>query len=69
MKEIYAENVASSGRRAGPPQARPAPSGGREPHEVGERGGNGSAGPPQARPAPSGGSALREAKSVGVQFQ
>ena len=28
------------GRRAGPPQARPAPSGGSDPHEVGERGGN-----------------------------
>jgi molybdopterin-biosynthesis enzyme MoeA-like protein len=27
------------GRRAGPPQARPAPSGGSEPHPVGERGG------------------------------
>jgi molybdopterin-biosynthesis enzyme MoeA-like protein len=27
------------GRRAGPPQARPAPSGGSEPHAVGERGG------------------------------
>ena len=25
---------------AGPPQGRPAPSGGREPHEVGERGGH-----------------------------
>jgi hypothetical protein len=69
MKEIDAARVAGSGRRAGPPQARPAPSGGREPHEVGERGGNGYAGPPQARPAHSGGSASREAKSVGVQFQ
>ncbi len=28
------------GRRAGPPQARPAPSGGSDSHEVGERGGN-----------------------------
>ena len=42
MKEIDAECVSDSGRRAGPPQARP---------------------------APLGGSALREAKSVGVQFQ
>ncbi|MDR3454477.1 MAG: pilin glycosylation ligase domain-containing protein [Rhodoferax sp.] len=30
------------GRRAGPPRARPAPSGGSDPHEVGERGGNGA---------------------------
>jgi hypothetical protein len=27
------------GRREGPPRARPAPSGGSDPHEVGERGG------------------------------
>ena len=69
MKQIDAEGVAGCGRRAGPPQARPVPLGGREPHGVGERGGHGFAGPPQARPAPLGGSALREAKSAGVQFQ
>ncbi len=33
------EHGGASGRSAGPPQARPAPSGGSEPHAVGERGG------------------------------
>ncbi|MBG6074667.1 CaiB/BaiF CoA-transferase family protein [Polaromonas sp. CG_9.11] len=52
---------------AGPPQARPAPSGGSEPREAGSVGVEGlSAGPPQARPAPSGGSEPREAGSVGA---
>ena len=57
------------GRRAGPPQARPAPSGGRELSEANDRGDNISAGPPQARPAPSGGSVLHEVKSVGATFK
>ena len=35
-----ADPSSSIGHSAGPPQARPAPSGGREPHEVGERGGH-----------------------------
>ncbi|CDS53549.1 L-carnitine dehydratase/bile acid-inducible protein F [Polaromonas sp. CG9_12] len=52
---------------AGPPQARPTPSGGSEPREAGSVGVEGlSAGPPQARPAPSGGSEPREAGSVGA---
>jgi pimeloyl-ACP methyl ester carboxylesterase len=51
----------------GPPQARPAPSGGSEVHEVTSVGAMScSAGPPQARPAPSGGSALNEVKNVGA---
>ena len=58
--------TAENGRSAGPPQARPAPSGGRELREANERGGNSSAGPPQARSAPSGGSALHAVKSVGA---
>jgi isoquinoline 1-oxidoreductase beta subunit len=42
---------------AGPPQGAKAPSGGSEPHAVGERGGDVSgAGPPQGAKAPSGGS-------------
>jgi molybdopterin-biosynthesis enzyme MoeA-like protein len=42
---------------AGPPQASSAPSGGSDPHAVGECGGTErSAGPPQASSAPSGGS-------------
>jgi acetoacetyl-CoA synthetase len=42
---------------AGPPQGAKAPSGGSEPHTVGERGGDMStAGPPQGAKAPSGGS-------------
>jgi DNA repair protein RadA/Sms len=56
------DRTAAAGERgggaasAGPPQARPAPSGGRELHAVSERGGKAaSAGPPQARPAPPGG--------------
>ena len=57
--------TAENGRSAGPPQARPAPSGGRELREANERGGNSSAGPPQARPAPSGGRELREANERG----
>jgi heptosyltransferase I len=57
----------ADGHRAGPPQARPAPSGGSAPREAGSVGASGlSAGPPQARPAPSGGSAPREAGSVGA---
>jgi formyl-CoA transferase len=52
---------------AGPPQAKPAPSGGSALHEVKSVGARmRSAGPPQARPAPSGGSAVREATSVGA---
>ncbi len=48
---------------AGPPQGELAPSGGREPHEVGDRGGvRFSAGPPQGELAPSGG---REPHGVG----
>ena len=48
---------------AGPPQGAKAPSGGREPHEVGERGGDVvAAGPPQGAKAPSGG---REPHAVG----
>ncbi len=47
---------------AGPPQGGTAPSGGREPHEVGERGGYFAAGPPQGGTAPSGG---REPHEVG----
>jgi len=43
---------------AGPPQGKLAPSGGSEPHAMGERGGNDEfpAGPPQGKLAPSGGS-------------
>ena len=42
---------------AGPPQGAKAPSGGSDPHAVGERGGEQfSAGPPQGKLAPSGGS-------------
>ncbi len=40
---------------AGPPQGELAPSGGRDPHEVGTRGGELAAGPPQGELAPSGG--------------
>ncbi|MDP3827105.1 MAG: ComEC/Rec2 family competence protein, partial [Polaromonas sp.] len=48
---------------AGPPQGKEAPSGGREPHAVGERGGqNFAAGPPQGKDAPSGG---REPRAAG----
>ncbi len=42
---------------AGPPQGKSAPSGGSDPHTVGERGGDQrTAGPPQGAKAPSGGS-------------
>ena len=52
---------------AGPPQGGTAPSGGREPHEVGDRGGDiPAAGPPQSGTASSGGSAVRAATSVGA---
>ena len=52
---------------AGPPQARPAPSGGSAAHEVASVGAPAaSAGPPQARPAPSGDSAAHEVASVGA---
>ena len=55
--------------RAGPPQARPAPSGGSAAHEVASVGAvAASAGPPQARPAPSGGSAAHEVASVGAIY-
>ena len=54
---------------AGPPQARPAPSGGSAAHEVASVGAPAaSAGPPQARPAPSGGSAAHEVASVGAIY-
>ena len=55
--------------RAGPPQARPAPSGGSAAHEVASVGAvAASAGPPQARPAPSGGSAAHAVASVGAIY-
>ncbi|MHB1199153.1 MAG: phosphoribosylformylglycinamidine synthase [Polaromonas sp.] len=54
-------------RRAGPPQANAASSGGRELHAVSERGGYiHRAGPPQASAAPSGGSEPHEVGSVGA---
>ena len=54
---------------AGPPQARPAPSGDSAAHEVASVGAMAaSAGPPQARPAPSGGSAAHEVASVGAIY-
>ena len=54
---------------AGPPQARPAPSGSSAAHEVASVGAvAASAGPPQARPAPSGGSAAHEVASVGAIY-
>jgi phosphomannomutase len=63
------EMAEEAARSAGPPQASAAPSGGREPHAVGERGGDKpSAGPPQASAAPSGGSVIREAISVGAKL-
>jgi rubredoxin---NAD+ reductase len=61
-------NSNGEGRSAGPSQARPAPAGGSEPHEVGSVGAQIVAGPPQARPAPAGGSAVREATSVGALY-
>ena len=64
---IEAASVGANGRSAGPPQARPAPSGGSEPHAVGSVGAAAaSAGPPQARPAPSGGSEPHAVGSVGA---
>jgi homoserine O-acetyltransferase len=52
---------------AGPPQGRPAPSGGSEPRAAGSVGASSlAAGPPQGRPAPSGGSEPRAAGSVGA---
>jgi len=60
-------SVGASAASAGPPQARPAPSGGSAAHEVASVGASAaSAGPPQARPAPSGGSAAHEVASVGA---
>ena len=64
----------ASAASAGPPQARPAPSGGSEPrgagsnaYRCGDKGVSAaSAGPPQARPTPSGGSEPRDARSVGA---
>ena len=54
---------------AGPPQARPAPSGDSAAHEVASVGAvAASAGPPQARPAPSGSSAAHEVASVGAIY-
>ena len=54
------------GRSAGPPQARPAPSGGSEAHAVASVGAKYfSAGPPQARPAPSGGRELHAVSERG----
>ncbi|MDB5744768.1 MAG: family hydrolase [Polaromonas sp.] len=54
-------------RRAGPPQASTAPTGGSELHEVSERGGElHRAGPSQASTAPTGGSELHEVASVGA---
>jgi molybdopterin-biosynthesis enzyme MoeA-like protein len=38
-RQTAGEAGSVDGRRAGPPQARPAPSGGSDPHAVGERGG------------------------------
>jgi len=38
-RQVTGAPGAVDGRRAGPPQARPAPSGGSDPHAVGERGG------------------------------
>ena len=58
--------AASVDSSAGPPQARPAPSGGSEPRAAGSVGAAASAGPPQARPAPSGNSEPRAAGSVGA---
>ena len=55
--------------RAGPPQARPAPSGDSAAHAGASVGAvAASAGPPQARPAPSGGSAAHEVASVGAIY-
>ena len=62
-------SVGAPAASAGPPQARPAPSGGSAAHEVASVGAvAASAGPPQARPAPSGGSAAHEVASVGAIY-
>ncbi|MBG6076083.1 FAD-binding oxidoreductase [Polaromonas sp. CG_9.11] len=59
----------ASAASAGPPQARPAPSGESDPHAVGSVGAPAaSAGPPQARPAPSGGSEPHAVGSVGAPY-
>jgi formyl-CoA transferase len=52
---------------AGPPQASPAPSGGRALREANEHGGFVAAGQPQARPAPSEGSESHGVGSVGAE--
>jgi phosphoribosylformylglycinamidine synthase len=66
-KDLVLFDSGEAARRAGPPQASAAPSGGSERHAVNERGGHAHrAGPPQASAAPSGGSAVREATSVGA---
>ncbi len=57
------KNAAAGQFSAGPPQEKLNPSGDREPHEAGERGGDEfSAGPPQGKLTPSGG---REPHEVG----
>jgi len=62
-------SVGAPAASAGPPQARPAPSGGSAAHEVASVGAPAaSAGPPQARPAPLGGSAAHEVASVGASL-
>ena len=64
---VAAASMEAAAASAGPPQARPAPSGGSAAHEVASVGATAaSAGPPQARPAPSGGSAVHEVTSVGA---
>jgi len=64
---ILEKGVRASVRRAGPPQASTAPSGGSAVREATSVGASDfSAGPPQASTAPSGGSAVREATSVGA---
>ncbi|WHZ09896.1 MAG: Acetoacetyl-CoA synthetase [Burkholderiaceae bacterium] len=60
------ERAGDDARRAGPPQASAAPSGGSGPRAAGERGGDARrAGPPQASAAPSGGSGPRAAGERG----
>jgi phosphoribosylformylglycinamidine synthase len=66
-KDLVLFDSGEAARRAGPPQASAAPSGGSELHAVSERGGHAHrAGPPQASAAPSGGREGREATSVGA---
>ncbi|MCY7305929.1 MAG: acetoacetate--CoA ligase [Rhodoferax sp.] len=63
FRRVRAKNDERGGdlSAAGPPQGASAPSGGSEPHEVGERGGDlSAAGPPQGASAPSGGSEPHE---------